>query len=123
MLASVTVRVMVFFVSERRTRAVYIAGMRVNPDGAWMMQMVRNLIDPKDGFLRNATPLIHDRDPLFTSAWVELLKSKGERFHQGLGGKLIAPRSISENDNSASDGIRRRSRLGELLNFYHREAA
>jgi len=47
----------------------------------------------------------------------------GERFHQGLGGTLIAPRSASENDNSASDAIRCRSRLGGLLNYYHRDVA
>jgi hypothetical protein len=171
-----TVRVMVFFVSELRTRAVHIAGMRVNPDGVWMMQIARNLVDPEDGFLRNATHLIHDRDPLFTKAWVELLKSSGvksvripasspncnpfaerfvrtirneclnnfvvfgerhlrhllreylahytrERFHQGLGGRLIVPRTASENDNTVTDTIRCRSRLGGLLNYYHRVAA
>jgi putative transposase len=36
-----TVRHMVFFVIELRTRAVHIAGMRINPDGAWMMQIAR----------------------------------------------------------------------------------
>src|SRR5512133_3017878 len=129
-----------------------------------------------DYLLEEVTHLFHDRDPLFTSAWVELLKSSGvesvripasspncsphaerfvrtvrneclnqfvifgerhlryllrdfiphyleERVHQGLGGALIAPRTASENDNSASDAIRCRSRLGGLLNFYHREAA
>jgi transposase len=171
-----TVRVMVFFVIELHTRAVYIAGERVNPDGAWMMQIARNLVDPENGVLRNATHLIHDRDPLFTKVWVELLKSSGvksvripasspncnpiaerfvqtirseclnyfvvlgerhlrhllreylahylgERFHQGLGGKLIVPRSMFENDDSTSDGIRCRARLGGLLNYYHRVAA
>lgn len=171
-----TVRLMVFFVIELRTRALHVAGVRVNSDGAWMMQIARNLVDSEDGFLRNATHLIHDRDPLFTRAWGELLKSSGvksvriparspncnphaerfvktvrteclnqfvvfgeqhlrhllseylahytrERSHQGLGGELIAPSSISENDNSASDAIRCRSRLGGLLNHYHRVAA
>ena len=33
-----------------------------------MMQVARNLLDPVDGFLRNTTHLIHDRDPLFTKA-------------------------------------------------------
>jgi len=66
---------MVFFVIELCTRAVHIAGMRVNPDGAWMLQIARNLLDPVDGFLRNATHLIHDRDPLLPDAWVALLKS------------------------------------------------
>jgi len=167
---------MVFFVIELRSRAVHVAGMRINPDGAWMLQVARNLLDPEDGFLRNATHLIHDRDPLFTKAWVALLQSGGvksvripasspncspyaerfvrtvrtecldhfvifgeghlrlllrefiaryltERFHQGLGGQLIVPRQVSENDNSAAGVIRCRSRLGGLLKYYGREAA
>jgi hypothetical protein len=72
-----TVRYMVFFVIELRSRAVHVAGIRVHPDGAWMLQVARNLLDPVDGFLRNATHLIHDRDPLFTKAWTALLKSSG----------------------------------------------
>jgi hypothetical protein len=40
-------------------------------------QIARNLLDPADGFLRNASHLIHDRDPLFTQAWTGLLKSGG----------------------------------------------
>jgi hypothetical protein len=68
---------LVFFVIELRSRAVHIAGVRVDPDGAWMMQAARNLLDPVDGFLRNATHIIHDRDPVFTKAWTTLLKSEG----------------------------------------------
>jgi hypothetical protein len=62
-------RVTVFFVVELKSRAVHIAGIRVAPDGAWMKQIARNLLDPVDGFLRHATHLIHDCDPLFTEAW------------------------------------------------------
>jgi hypothetical protein len=72
-----TVRVMVFFVIELKSRAVHIAGIRVAPDGAWMTQIARNLLDPVDGFLRHATHLIHDRDPLFTQAWTQMLESCG----------------------------------------------
>ena len=72
-----TVRYMVFFVIEIRTRAVEIAGIGVNPDGEWMRQMARNLTDPVDGFLRNAKYLIHDRDPLFTDAFEAILRSRG----------------------------------------------
>ncbi len=64
---------MVFFVIDLETRAVQVAGIRIAPDGAWMMQGARNLVDPADGFLRNASYLIHDRDPLFTKAWTTLL--------------------------------------------------
>jgi putative transposase len=72
-----TVRYLVFFVIELRSRAVQVAGIHIHPDGAWMMQVARNLLDPVDGFLRNATHLIHDRDSLFTEAWTVLLKSSG----------------------------------------------
>ena len=141
-----------------------------------MMQVARNLLDVEDGFLRGATHLIHDRDPLYTKARTTLLKSEGvkcvrilakspncnphaerfvktvrdeclrhfvifgerhlrhllrelvthyntERFHQARGGKLIRPRVTAGNDNGTSDPIQCRSRLGGLLNFYHREAA
>ena len=63
-----TVRCMVFFVVELKSRAVQIAGIRIAPDGARMAQVARNLLDPMDAFLRNASYLIHDPDPLFTGA-------------------------------------------------------
>jgi putative transposase len=168
------VRYMVFFVIEVRSRAVEIAGIRVDPGGEWMKQVARNLTDPVDGFLRDASYLIHDRDPLFTKVFREILASSGvktvripakspncnahaerfvksikyeslnhfvffgerhlryvineymshymaERFHQGLGGKLVVANS-SANDNAAG-AIVRQSRLGGLLNYYHRAAA
>jgi len=171
-----TVRYMVFFVIELRSRAVHLAGIRVDPNGAWMMQVARNLLDPMDGFLRNATHLIHDRDPLFTKAWTTLLKSSGVkcvpipahspncnphaerfvktirtecldyfvifgerhlrylvehfvhhyltgRYHQGIGSRIIQPNTSPSNDNAMLGPIRCQSRLGGLLNFYHREAA
>ena len=71
------VRIMVFFVIELKSRAVHIAGIRMDPDGAWMTQIARNLLDPEVGFLRDATHLIHDRDPLYTKAWTALLESSG----------------------------------------------
>jgi putative transposase len=170
-----TVRYIVFFVIELRSRAVHVAGVRIDPDGAWLMQVARNLLDAEDGFLRNATHLIHDRDPLYTKAWTALLKSEGvkcvpipaqspncnphaerfvktvrseclqhfvifgerhlrhllrefvchyhgERFHQALDGQLIRPPASASNDNGTAT-IHCRSRLGGLLNYYHREAA
>ncbi len=38
------IRTMVFFVVDVATRKVEIAGVRVDPDGAWMAQIARNLI-------------------------------------------------------------------------------
>ena len=45
------------------------------------------------------------------------------RYHQGLGGQLIRPPTRASNDNAMLGPIRRRSRLGGLLNHYHRESA
>jgi putative transposase len=42
-----------------------------------MSQVGRNPTDCDEGFLREARYLIHDRDPLFTSAFREILKSSG----------------------------------------------
>ncbi len=42
-----------------------------------MKQIARNLTDADEGFLKGARFLIHDRDPLFTDAFRELLKRSG----------------------------------------------
>jgi hypothetical protein len=42
-----TVRAMGFFVVELRTCAVHFAVVRINPNGEWMSQIDRNLVDPK----------------------------------------------------------------------------
>jgi transposase len=72
-----TVRYMVFFAIVVKTRAVEIAGIATNPDGKWMQQIARNLTNSVDGLLRNATYLIHDRDPLFTKAFEAILGERG----------------------------------------------
>ena len=71
------VRHLVYIVIELKSRAVEIAGVAVNPDVKWMEQVARGLLDPVDGFLRRATHVVHDRDPLYTSAWKGLLASRG----------------------------------------------
>jgi putative transposase len=146
-----------------------------DPGEEWMKQVARNLTDPVNGFLRRAKYLIHDRDSLFSKAFIAVLKAgavksveipaqspnfnlyaerfvktikyeclnqfvifgerhlchlirefvehyMSERFHQGIGSQLI--RKVGPtNDNGAEGSVRCRSRLGGLLNFYHREAA
>ena len=47
----------------------------------------------------------------------------GERYHQGFGDKLVMPNLSAQNDNTAVGTIDTRSRLGGILNFYHRQAA
>ena len=70
-------RYLVFFVIELRSRHVTIAGIHPQPGGAWMEQQARNLTDPVDGCLRRARHLIHDRDPLYTRVFGEILESAG----------------------------------------------
>ena len=165
-------RYLVFFVITLQSRRVAIAGIHQQPDGAWMEQLARNLTDPVDGCLRSARYLIHDRDPLYTRVFGEILESSGvqpirlppkspnlnayaerfvrsikeecltrvvplgerhlrclvreyvahyhrERNHQGLDNQLLQrpPPPVRPDAD-----VRRRERLGGLLNFYHRAA-
>ncbi len=71
------VRYFVLFVIDLKTRRIEIAGILSQPDGAWMNQIARNLTDCEDGFLNGSRYLIHDRDPLFTKSFREVLKSSG----------------------------------------------
>jgi len=71
------VRYFVLFVIDIETRRVQIAGIVRQPHGAWMKQIARNLTDNIDGFLSGTRYLIHDRDPLFTDEFRELLRTAG----------------------------------------------
>jgi transposase InsO family protein len=68
------VRYFVLFVIDLQTRRVEIAGIVQQPDGEWMKQVARNLTDADSGFLNGTRYLIHDRDPLFTEAFREILR-------------------------------------------------
>jgi transposase InsO family protein len=71
------VRYSVLFVIDVKTRRMQIAGIARQVHGAWMKQVARNLTDGVDGFLRGARNVIHDRDPLFTRAFRDLLRASG----------------------------------------------
>jgi transposase InsO family protein len=65
---------------EHGTRRLHLAGITAHPTGAWAAQQARNLVmdlDERPGTLRF---LIHDRDPLFTTAFGEVLKAEGLRI-------------------------------------------
>ena len=65
---------------EHGTRRLHLAGVTAHPTGAWAVQQARNLaMDLGDcpGTLRF---LIHDRDPLFTTAFGEVFKAEGLRI-------------------------------------------
>jgi hypothetical protein len=62
---------------ELSTRKVEIAGIASAASGLWMSQIGRNLTDAADGILNGKRYLIHDRDPLFTAEFLELLANVG----------------------------------------------
>ena len=67
----------VLVVMQLKTRRVEIAGVTANPDSAWVRQMGRNLTDPQDGFLRNSTHILVDRDTKF-SPFRDFLETSAE---------------------------------------------
>ena len=71
------VRHFVLFVIDLKSRRVEITGIVRQPNGEWMKQIARNLTDAFAGFLTEARYLIHDRDPLFTKEFKEVLQSGG----------------------------------------------
>jgi hypothetical protein len=46
-------------------------------NGLWMSQIGRNLTDSVDGLLKGKRYLIHDRDPLFTAEFLNILAETG----------------------------------------------
>ena len=71
------VRYFVLFVIDIKTRRVQIAGIVRHPHGTWMKQVARNLTDEIEGFLKGTRYLIHDRDPLFTDEFRDVLRAAG----------------------------------------------
>ncbi|MEO2031580.1 MAG: integrase core domain-containing protein, partial [Planctomycetaceae bacterium] len=55
----------VLAVMHLKTRSVQIAGITPSPNATWMQQVCRNLTDTEDGFLKDASHLIVDRDTSF----------------------------------------------------------
>jgi len=70
-------RFLVLFLMELSTRKVEIAGIASAASGLWMSQIGRNLTDASDSILNGKGYLIHDRDPLFTTEFLELVGSVG----------------------------------------------
>jgi len=65
------------FVMNIASRTVEIAGTTTDPNGAFMMQVARNLTDNIDGFLTGKRFLIVDRDSKFTREFKLALRDCG----------------------------------------------
>jgi transposase InsO family protein len=70
-------RYMVLVAIDYATRKVEIVGIIEQAHGRWMEQMARNLTDAFSGFLKNKKYVIRDRDPLYTDAFIKILKAGG----------------------------------------------
>ena len=70
-------RFAVLFFLELSTRRVEVAGIAATPNGLWMTQIARNLTDGVDGFFIGKRYLIHDRDPLYTNEFLNMLGDAG----------------------------------------------
>jgi transposase InsO family protein len=55
----------VLAVMHLKTRRVHIAGITPSPNAVWLRQVCRSLTDCEDGFLKDASHLIVDRDSSF----------------------------------------------------------
>src|SRR6516162_782364 len=166
-------RFLMLFLIDLSSRRVQIAAVTRDGKGLWMSQVARNLSDAAEGSLIGKRYLIHDRDPLFTAEFLEILEATGvqsvklparspnlnahaarfvrtikesclermilfgegsvrraihefvlhyhhQRNHQGLDNRLIIPEQFVPDSAAA---VQCRSRLGGMLNYYHRQTA
>jgi transposase InsO family protein len=122
---------MVLFFIELSTRKVEIGGIARAANGFWMSQIGRNLTDAVDGILNGKRYLIHDRDPLFTQEFIQMLATIGvesvklpphspnlncyaERFVRSIKESCLE-RMILFGEDSLRTAVR------EFLTHYHRE--
>ena len=70
-------RFVVLFFLELSTRRVEFGGIAGGANGLWMTQIARNFTDSADGFFIGKRYLIHDRDPLYTTDFLNLLADAG----------------------------------------------
>jgi len=91
------VRYHVLFFIDIATRRVHLGRIVHEPGALWMKQRVLDLNDPDDGFLRQATHLIVDRDPIFSKDVKARLKDEGV--------KVVTLPAKSPNSNSHAERL------------------
>jgi putative transposase len=72
-------RLYVLVFIEHGTRKLHLGGVTAHPTGAWAVQQARNLAMDLGDRLDTLRFVIHDRDPLFTTAFAAVFKAEGLR--------------------------------------------
>ena len=70
-------RLYVLVFIEHGTCRLHVAGATAHPTGVWAAQQARNLAMDLGDRLAALRFLVHDRDPVFTTAFGEALRSEG----------------------------------------------
>ncbi|WP_207757607.1 DDE-type integrase/transposase/recombinase [Nonomuraea cypriaca] len=73
-------RLYVLIFIEHGTRRLHLAGVTAHPSGTWTAQQARNLVMDLGNRIAGLRFVIHDRDPLFTSAFREVFEAEGLRL-------------------------------------------
>lgn len=73
-------RLYVLVFIEHGTRRLHLGGVTAQPTRAWAVQQARNLVMDLGDRLGALRFLIHDRDPLFTTAFGEVFKAEELRI-------------------------------------------
>jgi putative transposase len=106
------------FVMDLASRQVRLVGSTPHPDDLFMDQVGRALIVADEGVLVGQRILICARDAKWSALARQRPNESGIRVVQGLENARIEDRRPPE----AGGAIRRRPRLGGLLNYYCRAA-
>jgi putative transposase len=113
----------VFAVIEHASRRIRILGATEHPTASWTVQAARNLVmDLEDAGCR-ARFMIRDRDGKFPAKFEQFYNS--HRPHQGIANArplYPLPPQVADPDELAHLSIRRRDRLGGILNEYEHAA-
>jgi putative transposase len=73
-------RLYVLVFIEHGTRRLHLGGVTAHPTGAWAVQQARNLLMDLGDLIDTLRFVIHDRDPLFTTAFDEVFRANGLRI-------------------------------------------
>jgi hypothetical protein len=107
---------------EYGTRRLHLAGVTAHPTGAWTVQQARDLVMDLGDRIAGLRFLIHDREPLLTSAFREVFTAEELRIITTLERTLrmnaICKRVIDVTDLNDLCSIRRKPVVAGMISEY-----